>query len=86
MAVITYTEARERLASVMDQSCDERAPVIITRQKKPSMVLLPLEEYEAMQETLHLLRSPRNANRLLNSIKEADAGQASERELPGSFQ
>ena len=81
MAVITYTEARERLASVMDQSCDDRAPVVITRQKKPSMVLLPLEEYEAMQETLHLLRSPRNAEWLLGSIADADAGKAVEREL-----
>jgi antitoxin YefM len=81
MSVISFTEAREKLATVMDQACDDRAPVIITRQKKPSMVLLSLDEYEAMQETLHLLRSPRNAERLMESIEAAERGGLSERAL-----
>lgn len=81
MSVISFTEARERLASIMDQACDDRSAVIITRQKKPSMVLLPLEEYEAMQETLHLLRSPRNAERLMQSIESTGRGGLSERKL-----
>ncbi|MGE0665461.1 MAG: type II toxin-antitoxin system Phd/YefM family antitoxin [Sphingomonadales bacterium] len=81
MSVISFTEAREKLASVMDQACDDRAPVIITRQKKPSMVLLSLAEYEAMQETLHLLRSPRNAERLMQSVDAAERGDLAERPL-----
>ena len=81
MAVISFTEAREKLASVMDQACDDRAPVIITRQKKPSMVLLSLEEFEAMEETLHLLRSPRNAERLMQSVEAADRGALTEQAL-----
>lgn len=81
MSVISFTEAREKLAAVMDQACDDRAPVIITRQKKPSMVLLSLDEYEAMQETLHLLRSPRNAERLMESIEAAERGALAERTL-----
>ncbi len=81
MSVISFTEAREKLAAVMDQACDDRTPVIITRQKKPSMVLLSLDEYEAMNETLHLLRSPRNAERLLQSIEAAERADLAERAL-----
>ena len=81
MSVISFTEAREKLASVMDQACDDRAPVIITRQKKPSMVLLSLAEFEAMEETLHLLRSPRNAERLMQSIEAAERGDVTEQVL-----
>lgn len=81
MSVISFTEAREKLASVMDQACDDRAPVIITRQKKPSMVLLSLAEFEAMEETLHLLRSPRNAERLMRSIEAAERGDVTEQVL-----
>jgi antitoxin YefM len=81
MSVISFTDMRERLASVMDEAYENREAVIITRQKKPSMVLLSLEEYEAMQETLHLLRSPRNAERLMASIEAANRGELTERSL-----
>ena len=63
MTVVTYSQLRQQLAAVMDQVCDSAAPVIVTRQNARSVVMLSLDEYESMAETLHLLRSPRNAER-----------------------
>ena len=80
MTVLTYTQLRQRLASVMDLVCDSGAPVIVTRQNARPVVMLSLEEYESMAETLHLLRSPRNADRLLRSIAAAEAGELREAE------
>ena len=80
MTVLTYTQVRQRLASVMDLVCDSGAPVIVTRQNARPVVMLSLAEYESMAETLHLLRSPRNADRLLRSIAAAEAGELREAE------
>jgi antitoxin YefM len=74
MGHVSYTELRSRLASYMDEVCDSRTPLLVTRQNARSVVLVAEDEYEAMMETLHLLRSPANAERLLRSIAEADAG------------
>ncbi|MFZ1431548.1 MAG: type II toxin-antitoxin system prevent-host-death family antitoxin [Geminicoccaceae bacterium] len=82
MTVVTYSQLRQRLAAVMDQVCDSASPVIVTRQNARAVVMLSLEEYESMQETLHLLRSPRNAERLMRSIAQANAGKLTEAE-PG---
>ena len=75
MDVRSYTHVRQHLAEVMDEVCDGKAPVVISRQKARSVVLLSLEEYHAMEETMHLLRSPRNAARLMRSIAHANAGK-----------
>jgi antitoxin YefM len=74
MSVVTYTHLRENLAAVMDEVCAGRAPVIVTRQRSPSVVLVALEEWESVQETLHLLRSPANARVLLDAVARAEAG------------
>jgi antitoxin YefM len=68
MTSITYTAARENLASTMDQVCTDHDPVIITRNRDQAVVMLSLEDYESLQETAYLLRSPANARRLLSSI------------------
>lgn len=81
MDAISYTAARQNLAKVMEQVCGDRAPLLITRQGQPSVVMLSLEEYESLEETAYLLRSPQNAQRLLASIQELAAGGGSEREL-----
>lgn len=81
MDAISYTAARQNLAKVMEQVCDDRAPLLITRQGQPSVVMLSQDEYEALQETAHLLRSPANAQRLLASIQELESGGGNEREL-----
>ena len=70
MDVKSYTDARQNLAKLMDEVCETRAPVVVTRQKSKSVVLLSLDEYTAIEETLHLLRSPRNASRLRDAIAE----------------
>jgi len=65
----------------MDEVCDSRAPLVVTRQNARSVVLMSEDDYEGLMETVHLLKSPANAARLLRSIKEADQGQLTEREL-----
>lgn len=81
MSHVSYTELRTNLAKYMDEVCDNRAPLHITRQNARTVVMVSEEEYEGMVETLHLLRSPKNAERLLRSIKATDAGKLVEREL-----
>jgi antitoxin YefM len=72
---VTYTELRENLARYMDEAVDSRAPIVVTRQGgKGAVVMLSLEEFESWQETVHLLSSPRNAEILLRSIADANAG------------
>lgn len=81
MKTVSYTHARSKLAKTMEQVCDDHAPVIITRKSERSVVMLSLEDYEALEETAYLLRSPKNARRLLESIAERQAGGGKERTL-----
>ena len=75
MGYVTYTELRENLARYMDEAVESRAPIVVTRQGgKGAVVMLSLEEFEGWQETVHLLSSPRNAEILLRSIKDANEG------------
>jgi len=81
MKSITYTAAREKLAATMDQVCEDRAPVVITRNRDQAVVMLSLEEYESLEETAYLLRSPANARRLLASIRSMEKGKGKVRKL-----
>ena len=72
MAHVSYSDLRSNLASYMDQVCDNRAPLLVTRQNARSVVIL--SEAESMLETLHLLRNPNNAARLRSAIAKADQG------------
>ncbi len=81
MDAISYTAARSNLAQTMERVCADHDPVIITRTKSPSVVMISLEDYEALLETAYLLRSPQNAKRLLDSIAELEAGKGTERKL-----
>jgi antitoxin YefM len=81
MDAITYSHARSNLAQTMEKVCDDHAPVIITRKNQRSVVLLSLEDYRALEETAYLLRSPKNARRLLESVAELESGGGTEREL-----
>ena len=78
---ITYTEARQNLAETMNRVCDHHEPVIITRQKSPSVVLMSLEDYNAIMETAYLLRSPANAARLRDALHAADPGKTVQHDL-----
>ncbi len=75
MNAITYTAARENLASTMDKVCEDHDPVIITRNRDQAVVMMSLEDYESLQETTYLLRAPANARRLLESVAELNAGK-----------
>lgn len=81
MDTITYSDARSKLAKTMEKVCDDHAPVIITRKNSASVVMMSLEDFSAMEETTYLLRSPRNARKLLESIAELESGRGVEREL-----
>ena len=75
MKSITYTAARENLASTINRVCEDNAPVVITRNRDQAVVMLSLSEYESLEETAHLLRSPANAKRLLRSIDQLESGK-----------
>ena len=75
MQAINYTTARKELARTMDQVCQNHDPVIITRNNNCSVVIISLKDYESLQETEFLLRSPNNARRLMRAIEADRKGQ-----------
>ena len=75
MKAITYTAAREHLAATMDSVCDDHDPVVITRNRDQSVVMLSLEDYESLEETAYLLRSPANARRLASAVAGLEKGK-----------
>jgi len=75
MQARTYSEARHDLKNVMDQACNNHEPILITRRKGESVVLLSLEDYESIMESEYLLSRPANAARLLQSLEESRAGK-----------
>jgi antitoxin YefM len=81
MEAVSYTAAREKLASIMDQVCNDHEPVIVTRNRDQSVVMLSLEDFKAMEETAYLLKSPANAKRLIDSIAQLAAGKGTKRKL-----
>jgi antitoxin YefM len=81
MSTITYTSAREKLAETMDQVCDDHQPVVITRQKQRSVVMLSLDDYESLNETAYLLRNPANARRLLAATQQLESRKGKARKL-----
>lgn len=81
MKTVSFSEARQNFASVMNETVDDRAPILITRQKGTACVIMSLAEYESLEETAYLLRSPSNARHLMDSIAELHAGKGTERDL-----
>jgi antitoxin YefM len=70
MDSISYTKACANLAEAMDRVCENHDPLIITRSGQESVVMLSLEDFNSLEETAYLLRSPKNARRLLEAIAE----------------
>ena len=81
MDAITYTTARAKLADTMDRVCQDHEPIIITRNSQQSVVMISLDDYKALEETTYLLRSPKNARRLLEAISDLEEGKGKERRL-----
>ena len=72
---VSYTELRQNLKKHLDKVCDDRAPLVVTRRNAEPVVVLALSEYESLEETLHLLSDPANAEHLRKSIAQAEAGE-----------
>lgn len=81
MKAITYTAARQNLAKTMEKVCKDHAPIIVTRKSTESVVIMSLEDYESLEETAYLLRSPKNTRRLIESVAQLEEGRGAEREL-----
>jgi antitoxin YefM len=81
MDAITYTAARANLAGTMNRVCDDHEAIIITRNGQQSVVMLSLEDFNALEETAYLLRAPKNARRLLDAIASLEEGRGKERRL-----
>jgi len=77
VSCVSYTEFRQHLAEYVARVRDSRAPLRVTRRHARPVVMLWEKEYESTLETLHLLKSPANAARLMRSIKSANAGRKS---------
>ena len=71
----TYTEARENLKTLLDEVAKNREPIIIRRPDGEDVALIAADELRGLIETAHLLRSPRNAQRLLQALQRAQAGK-----------
>jgi antitoxin YefM len=78
---VTYTDARANLKGVMDRVVADRTQVVVTRQQAEAVVMVSLSDWNAIEETLHLLSSRANADRLRDSIRELEAGGGSEHDL-----
>jgi len=81
MKSITYTEARANLSEAINRVCEDHDPWVITKRRDKAVVMISLEDYDSLVETSHLLKSPRNARRLLESIEQIESGRARKRKL-----
>ena len=81
MQTVSYTEARNSLAGLMDAATRDREPITITRNGAGTVVLLAAEEYSAMEATLHLLSTPANAERIRQGLADYAAGKLAPGEL-----
>ncbi|MGF7131848.1 antitoxin YefM [Paraburkholderia sp. EB58] len=81
MNTLTYSEARAGFKQAMDDVCRDHTPMLITRQGGDHVVMVSLEDFSAMQETLYLLSSPKNAERLVRSVAQINARKGTPRNL-----
>jgi antitoxin YefM len=81
MNITTYTNFRQNLKLYLDRVFADRAPLFVTRTNGEDVVVLSKSDYDSMQETFHLLKSPANAARLLKGIEEYQKGLGRERKL-----
>jgi antitoxin YefM len=81
MRVISFTKARNNLKSVLDAAAEDADATVITRRDAGDAVVMSLDHYNGLMETLHLLQSPANAAHLRKSIEQYRAGEATKHEL-----
>ncbi len=83
MDVVNYSDARQNLKQIMDRVVADVTQIVVTRQKAEPVVMVSLAEWNSIEETLHLLSSPKNAERLLTAIREMDEGMVVPHEMIG---
>jgi antitoxin YefM len=81
MKALSYTALRRNLAKTIEKVCDDHEPIVITRKSEGAVVMLSLEDYESLEETTYLLRSPKNLQRLVDSIAQLEQGKGLEKAL-----
>ncbi len=81
MMTVSYSDLRDHLRQRLDEVHESRAPMLVTRRNGPSSVIVDKAEWDALMETVHLLRSPANAEHLLDSIRQAEAGEVHAHDL-----
>lgn len=81
MNILTFSEARASLKTVMDDVCNDHTPTVITRVNGEHVVMLSLSDFNSYQETMYLLGNAKNANRLMESIAQLKSGKVQTREL-----
>ncbi len=82
MRTTSSSDLRKNLADVLDSVTRDHEPVIVTRERgKPAAIILSLEDFASFEETRHLMSSPANAERLLQSIEELEKGEGAARDL-----
>lgn len=81
VSTITYSDARKNFKKVLDQVHENSEAIVISRKNSENAVIMSEQEYESLMETIYLLRSPKNAERLLESIKQIENNEVTEREL-----
>jgi len=81
MSTITYSDARKNFKKVLDQVHENSEAIVILRKNSENAVIMSEQEYESLMETIYLLRSPKNAERLLDSIKQVENNETKERKL-----
>ena len=85
MHALSYTRVLSNLAKAIDRVAQNHEPIVITRQKGESVVLMSLEDFNAWQETAYLLRSPANAERLLRATQEVSRGAHAPSRIEGAI-
>lgn len=81
MRIVSFTEARNSLKAVLDSVVNDADTAVITRRDAEDAVVMSLDYYNSLMETVHLLRSPANAEHLNRSIAQFEAGQVTQRDL-----
>ena len=82
MTQVSYTDLRQNLSRYLDETTETHAPIVVTRQAgKGNVVMIAESEFAGLQETVHLLSSPRNAERLLRGMQQAETGQTTPHDL-----
>jgi antitoxin YefM len=81
MEVVTYTQARNNLKRILDRVVDDADYTVITRRDAADTVVMSLDSFNSLLETVYLLQSPANAAHLARSIEQFKTGELTERDL-----